>query len=68
MVEDTLDGDRPGWRLRLAVAWSGLHERAHRAAPKARRWAQEGLELVFGQQGIVVLAGLLYSGPYRTSR
>jgi len=62
MVEDTLDGDRPGWRLRLAVAWSGLHERAHRAAPKARRWAQEGLELVFGQQGIVVLAGLLYFG------
>ncbi len=27
MVEDTLDGRRPGWRLRLGVAWSGLRQR-----------------------------------------
>jgi hypothetical protein len=31
LVEDTLAGDRPGWRLRLAVAWSGLRERGHAA-------------------------------------
>jgi hypothetical protein len=31
VVEDTLDGRRPGWRLRLAVAWAGLRERGHQA-------------------------------------
>jgi hypothetical protein len=33
LVEDTLDGRRPGWRLRLAVAWSGLRERGRQARP-----------------------------------
>ncbi len=31
MVEDTLDGRPPGWRLRLAVAGYGLRERGHQA-------------------------------------
>jgi hypothetical protein len=34
MVEDTLDGRPPGWRLRLGVVWAGLRERGHQA-----RWA-----------------------------
>ena len=31
MVEDSLDGERPGRRFRLSVAWAGLRERGHRA-------------------------------------
>lgn len=31
MVEDTLDGRRPGWRLRLGAAWAGLRERGYQA-------------------------------------
>jgi hypothetical protein len=30
MVEDTLDGGRPGWRLRLGVIRAGLRERSPR--------------------------------------
>ena len=30
MVEDTLDGRGPGWRLQLSVAWSGLRQRGRR--------------------------------------
>jgi hypothetical protein len=37
MVEDTLDGRRPGWRLHLSVALAGLRERGRRAAPAALR-------------------------------
>jgi hypothetical protein len=37
MVEDTLDGRPPGWRLHLGVAWAGLRERARRARPSALR-------------------------------
>jgi len=37
MVEDTLDGRPPGWRLHLGVAWAGLRERARRARPAALR-------------------------------
>jgi len=29
MVEDSLDGRRPTWRLRVSVAWAGLRERGH---------------------------------------
>lgn len=31
MVEDSLDGERPGWRLRLSVARAGLRERGRQA-------------------------------------
>jgi hypothetical protein len=37
MVEDTLDGRPPGWRLHLGVAWAGLRERARRVRPAALR-------------------------------
>ncbi len=41
MVEDSLDGERPGRRLRLSVAWAGLRERGHRvrlaSQPVSRR-------------------------------
>jgi hypothetical protein len=37
MVEDGLDGRPPGWRLRLAVVWAGLRERARQAVP-AKLW------------------------------
>jgi len=40
MVEDTLDGRRPGWRLRLGVIWAGLRERARQTAPAALRRMQ----------------------------
>ena len=39
MVEDTLDGGRPGWRLRLGVIWAGLRERGRRAGRAAWRRA-----------------------------
>jgi hypothetical protein len=37
LVEDTLDGRRPGWRLHLSVARSGLRERARQVIPSALR-------------------------------
>jgi hypothetical protein len=35
LVEDTLDGGRPGWRLHLGVIRAGLRERGRRAVPAA---------------------------------
>jgi hypothetical protein len=59
LIQDTLDGGRPTWRLRLSVAWGGAHERAHqvgqavRAGVKARtgptRW------------GTALVAGLIFA-------
>jgi hypothetical protein len=37
MVEDTLGGRQPGWRLHLGVAWAGLRERARRVVPATLR-------------------------------
>jgi hypothetical protein len=37
MVEDGLDGRRPGWRLRFGVVGAGLRERARRVLPAALR-------------------------------
>jgi hypothetical protein len=39
MVEDSLDGRRPGWRLRLSVVWAGLRERGHRVRLAGQRAA-----------------------------
>src|SRR5690348_9135046 len=36
MVEDTLDGRSPGWRLRLGAARAGLRERYHVLSGPAR--------------------------------
>jgi hypothetical protein len=38
MVEDTLDGRRAGWRLRLGVAWSGLRERGRQVVRSGLPW------------------------------
>lgn len=55
LVEDTLDGARPGWRLRLGVVWAGLRERWHvRSGPSAKG--------ALGQWGTFVLAGCLLTG------
>jgi hypothetical protein len=37
LVEDTLDGGRPGWRLHIGVIWAGLRERGRRVVPAALR-------------------------------
>ena len=39
MVEDSLSGRRPTWRLRLGVARAGLRERGHRARLAGQRAA-----------------------------
>jgi hypothetical protein len=49
LIQDSLDGRRPTWRLRLGVAWAGLCERCYHAAravksaaerPAVKRWRQ----------------------------
>jgi hypothetical protein len=67
MVEDTLDGRRPGWRLRLSVAWAGLRERGRRRffgqTAAARRRA--GYKALFGGWWAYFLAGYLFAAlPY----
>jgi hypothetical protein len=37
LIQDTLDGRRPTWRLRLSVARAGLRERAHQAVRTGRQ-------------------------------
>jgi hypothetical protein len=55
MVEDTLDGRRPGWRLRLGVAWSGLRERGRLLSGPAGRRA-------LSQWTTFVMTGSLLAG------
>jgi len=56
MVEDSLDGERPGRRLRLSVARAGLRERAH----QARLAGQKALRRHFTSRwGIFLTAGFL---------
>ena len=54
MVEDTLDGRRPGWRLRLGTVWAGLRERYHAlSGPTGKRaWDRWGMFVVAG--GVLV--------------
>ena len=60
MVEDTLDGRPPGWRLRLAVAGYGLRERGHQARRAGGR-VLPGLARGFagGPGSVVIVAGYL---------
>jgi len=53
MVEDTLDGRRPGWRLRLGAAGAGLLERYHALAGLAG----PGGERIVGRWGMLIVAG-----------
>jgi hypothetical protein len=55
MVEDTLDGRRPGWRLRLGVAWSGLRERGRLLSGPAGKQA-------LSQWPTFVMTGSLLAG------
>ena len=60
MVEDTLDGDRPGWRLRLGVAWAGLRERGHRVRLAGRRPLPRLARGLAGEPGsVTIVAGYL---------
>ena len=60
LVEDTLAGDRPGWRLRLAVAWSGLRERGHAARLAGGRALPRLARGVAGDPGsVAIVAGYL---------
>jgi len=43
MVEDSLDGRRPTWRLRVSVAWAGLRERGHQARLTSQKALLRGL-------------------------
>jgi uncharacterized membrane protein SirB2 len=56
MVEDTLDGRRPGWRLRLGVARSGLRERGHVLSGPAGKRARSRLGT------FAVIGGILAGG------
>jgi len=62
LMEDSLDGRRPGARFRLSVAWAGLRERGHRehllgtAGPAADR-ARVGSVLVLAAWSAFVVAG-----------
>jgi hypothetical protein len=59
MVEDTLDGGRPGWRLRLGVARAGLRERGRRA----RRAGLAAGNAVTGLQPLMAPAFIVASFP-----
>jgi len=55
MVEDTLDGRRPGWRLRLGAARAGLREQYHVLSGSAR-------QRFMNRWGMFVMAGCLLVG------
>jgi hypothetical protein len=55
LVEDTLDGRRPGWRLCLGVAWAGLRERGHVLSGPAGKRA-------LSRWGTFVMTGCLLAG------
>jgi hypothetical protein len=54
MVEDSLDDRKPGWRLRLGVAWSGLRERGHQVVLSGLAWKRN-----LSGWGMFVMAGCL---------
>ncbi len=58
MVEDSLDGRRPRWRLRLSVAWAGLRERGHRARLTGQKALLRGLNRGWGT---FLVAGFVFS-------
>jgi hypothetical protein len=60
LIQDTLDGGRPTWRLRLGVIWGGLRERGHQAgrAGKAavKRWVGTGSRPLIVTVGLLVIS------------
>ncbi len=57
MVEDGLNGGRPGRRLRLSVAWAGLRERGHRARLAGQRATLPVLRALTWRRWTFFLAG-----------
>ena len=57
MVEDNLDGERPGLRFRLSVARAGLRERGHRARLAGQRAAPPMLSALTGRWWTFFVAG-----------
>ena len=57
MVEDSLDGERPGLRFRLSVARAGLRERGHRARLAGQRAALPVLRALTWTRWTFFLAG-----------
>ena len=62
LVEDTLGGREPGWRLHLGVVWAGLRERGRRAVPATLRRIAKDAERPVSPYGIglPVLSSLIY--------
>jgi hypothetical protein len=61
MVEDSLDGGRPTWRLRLGVAMAGLRERGHQgrlAGQEASLRVARGLR---GRPGMAFMAASIFA-------
>jgi hypothetical protein len=61
MVEDSLDGRRPGWRLRLSVVWAGLRERGHRVRLAGQRAAPPVLRGLTGRWWTFFVAGYVFA-------
>ena len=57
MVEDSLDGERPGRRFRLSVARAGLRERGHRVRLASQRAAPPVLSAFTGRWWTFFVAG-----------
>ena len=58
MVEDTLDGGHPTWRLRVSVARAGLRERGHRARLTGQKTLLRSLNRGWGT---FLVAGFAFS-------
>jgi hypothetical protein len=61
MVEDSLDGERPGRRLRLSVARAGLRERGHRVRLAGQRAAPPVLSALTGRWWTFFVAGYVFA-------
>jgi hypothetical protein len=61
MVEDSLDGERPGRRLRLSVARAGLRERGHRVRLAGQRAARPVLSALTGRWWTFFVAGYVFA-------
>jgi hypothetical protein len=57
LIQDTLDGGRPAWRLRLGVAWGGVRERAHQVGQAVRAGAKDRTGPT--RWGMALVAGLI---------
>jgi hypothetical protein len=61
MVEDDLDGERPGLRFRLSLARAGLRERGHRVRLAGQRAALQALSALTGRWWAFFVAGYLFA-------